>query len=197
MRSSKLVTLDGIPVVMIFRFLRGGKYSRQPGVELTKSIVMSRVPHVIVGGKYENIKNAAKLLNHVDYDLRENHFGGFISFPLSQSLLIDVFRTLESNDVKVCLLALGIPKQELFFKEIHGKCKPKYFIGIGGSFDILSGEFTRAPQLLRKLGLEWFWRVMLDPKRLLKRYILDGLFLLELIPIMFFFRMRKYGLNYV
>jgi N-acetylglucosaminyldiphosphoundecaprenol N-acetyl-beta-D-mannosaminyltransferase len=55
---------------------------------------------------------------------------------------------------------------------------PAYFLGIGGSFQLLSREKVRAPGVIQDLGLEWLWRLTQDPKRLFKRYYSDCKFLI-------------------
>ncbi|MEG1648058.1 MAG: WecB/TagA/CpsF family glycosyltransferase [Bacilli bacterium] len=69
----------------------------------------------------------------------------------------------------ICLVALGIPDQEkLIYKHIN-KFTKGIFVGVGGSFDVLSGMKKRAPKLFIKLNLEWLYRIMKEPKRI-KRF---------------------------
>lgn len=73
----------------------------------------------------------------------------------------------ESPDI--CLVALGIPLQEKLIAKNIKKAKKGIFIGVGGSFDVLSGTKKRAPKLFIKLNLEWLYRIITEPKRL-KRF---------------------------
>jgi N-acetylglucosaminyldiphosphoundecaprenol N-acetyl-beta-D-mannosaminyltransferase len=75
----------------------------------------------------------------------------------------------------VLFLALGCPRQEIWLhkhKEIIGA---KINIGVGAVFDFFSGEKKRSPDIFQKFGLEWFWRLLHEPKRLFKRYVLDDI----------------------
>ncbi len=65
----------------------------------------------------------------------------------------------------VLLLAFGHPRQELWIAKNAKRLPCKVMIGVGGSFDYISGQVTRAPLLLRRFGFEWFWRLLLQPKR--------------------------------
>ena len=65
----------------------------------------------------------------------------------------------------ICLVALGIPEQELLINKYFNKFKKGIFIGVGGSFDVLSGHKKRAPKLMIKLHLEWLYRIIKEPKR--------------------------------
>lgn len=70
----------------------------------------------------------------------------------------------------VTLLALGIPKQELLIYNNLKDFEKGIFIGVGGSFDVLSGMKKRAPKIFIKLKLEWLYRITREPKRLKRFY---------------------------
>ena len=69
----------------------------------------------------------------------------------------------------ICLVALGIPKQELLISKYIENAKKGIYIGVGGSFDVLSGVKKRAPKIFIKLNLEWLYRIIKEPKRI-KRF---------------------------
>lgn len=70
----------------------------------------------------------------------------------------------------VVLVALGIPRQEIFIKKVIDKCDKGIFVGVGGAFDVLSDTKRRAPDIFIKLNLEWLYRVGKEPKRLSRFY---------------------------
>ena len=74
----------------------------------------------------------------------------------------------------VCLVALGIPDQELFINDIFDKVEKGIFMGVGGTFDVLSGRKKRAPKIFIKLNLEWLYRILTEPKRI-KRFLKNNL----------------------
>lgn len=69
----------------------------------------------------------------------------------------------------ICMIALGIPEQEKLIYKYFNKAKNGIYVGVGGSFDVLSGSKLRAPKIFIKLNLEWFYRIITEPKRL-KRF---------------------------
>ena len=69
----------------------------------------------------------------------------------------------------ICMIALGIPEQEKLIYKYFNKAKNGIYVGVGGSFDVLSGAKLRAPKIFIKLNLEWFYRIITEPKRL-KRF---------------------------
>ena len=70
----------------------------------------------------------------------------------------------------ICLVALGIPYQEKLINKYIDIAKKGIYVGVGGSFDVLSGTKKRAPKIFIKLNLEWLYRLICEPKRL-KRFI--------------------------
>ena len=79
------------------------------------------------------------------------------------------FEKISTLNPDVILVALGIPHQELLIYNNLDKFEKGIFVGVGGSFDVLSGVKKRAPKLYRKLHLEWLYRILKEPKRL-KRF---------------------------
>lgn len=67
--------------------------------------------------------------------------------------------------VDVLFVAMGIPKQELFISSHLYEMNAKVSMGVGGSFDVLSGMVKRAPKFIQKLKLEWLWRLCLNPRK--------------------------------
>jgi len=77
-----------------------------------------------------------------------------------------VIEMLNETAPDALLVCLGSPKQELFMAEHSGKLNTGLMIGLGGTLDIFSGEVKRAPKFMRRLGLEWFYRLVTDPRRI-------------------------------
>ena len=69
----------------------------------------------------------------------------------------------------ICMVALGIPEQEKIIYKYYDSFSKGIFIGVGGSFDVLSGTKKRAPKIFIKLNLEWLYRIICEPKRI-KRF---------------------------
>lgn len=81
-----------------------------------------------------------------------------------------VFESIIKLEPDIVMVALGIPNQEkLIYKHLN-KFKKGIFIGVGGSFDVISGTKKRAPKLFIKLNLEWLYRIVTEPKRLKRFY---------------------------
>ena len=95
----------------------------------------------------------------------------------------EVFENIVKLNPDIVLVALGIPYQEkLIYKHID-KFKKGIFVGVGGSFDVISGHKRRAPKIFIKLNLEWLYRIAKEPKRLKRFYDSN---------VKFMFKVKKY-----
>lgn len=94
-----------------------------------------------------------------------------------------VFDEIVKLEPDIVLVALGIPLQEMLIYKHLDRFKKGIFVGVGGSFDVMSGIKKRAPKIFIKLNLEWLYRIMKEPKRLKRFYDSN---------VKFLFRIKKY-----
>ncbi len=87
----------------------------------------------------------------------------------------------------ILLVALGVPRQELFIDRNFKELKCQVVLGVGGLFDFYSGNMPRAPHWLRRIGMEWIFRLLMEPRRMFRRYVIGN-------PL-FIFRVWRYGEN--
>jgi N-acetylglucosaminyldiphosphoundecaprenol N-acetyl-beta-D-mannosaminyltransferase len=93
----------------------------------------------------------------------------------------EVIQDIRSSGADLVLVALGAPHQELWIGRCGSKLGAKVAIGVGGLLDFLSGQIRRAPRWVRKLGMEWCYRLYQEPKRLWRRYLIgNAVFLVRL-----------------
>jgi N-acetylglucosaminyldiphosphoundecaprenol N-acetyl-beta-D-mannosaminyltransferase len=139
--------------------------------ELSNSIQHSGNNIFLLGGKDDVVKKTKEKLGKIIIGA-ENGYQ-------------DLDKVIEKiNRVKsdILLVGLGSPKQEKWIYENLKKMPGvKVAIGIGGAFDFVSGRIKRAPRILRKIGMEWLWRLMMQPKRIKRIFKgVSGLLLLTL-----------------
>lgn len=94
-----------------------------------------------------------------------------------------VFDKIAKSKPDIVLVALGIPAQEKLIYRHLNKFDKGIFVGVGGSFDVISGHKKRAPKIFIKLNLEWLYRIIKEPKRLKRFYDSN---------VKFMFKVRKY-----
>lgn len=94
--------------------------------------------------------------------------------PLDVEERADVVRMIRTSGAKFIWVGLGAPKQEKWMAEISDDLKPAILFGVGAAFDFHAGVLQRAPLWLRRRGLEWLYRLIQEPKRLWKRYLVTN-----------------------
>jgi len=87
---------------------------------------------------------------------------------------------IEKVKIDILFVAFGAPNQEKWIWENLPKIPVKVAMGVGGAFDYISGSVQRAPEFLRNLGLEWFFRLIKEPWRI-KRQLIGGKFFLMVL----------------
>lgn len=97
-----------------------------------------------------------------------------LGFEACASYMAGLRSRLTAARPDIVYVALGSPKQERVIGALCADLPRAWFLGIGISFSFVTGEVRRAPRLLRRLGLEWTHRLVQEPRRLARRYLVDG-----------------------
>lgn len=171
---------DGIGIVKTLIRKTGAKVNRIPGCELWELLMKragdKQVPVYLFGGSKEVIASTQqKLKNNFNTPIVGYRDGYFT--PDEESQIIEQICQAKP---KVIAVALGSPKQELFIDRCKSVYPNAYYMGVGGSFDVFVNRVKRAPKLFRNLNLEWFYRALKQPKRLLRQTNLLRYLYLEL-----------------
>jgi N-acetylglucosaminyldiphosphoundecaprenol N-acetyl-beta-D-mannosaminyltransferase len=93
-----------------------------------------------------------------------------------------ILQKIEAAKPDLLLVAFGNPKQELFLAMHRERLKVPVAIGVGGSFELIGGFLKRAPNWMQTTGLEWVYRILREPRRLMGRYVRDGFVLITTLP---------------
>jgi exopolysaccharide biosynthesis WecB/TagA/CpsF family protein len=93
-------------------------------------------------------------------------------FAATQTM--DIIENINKSGAHILLVAYGAPRQELWLAQYRDKLNPIICMGVGGLFDFYSGRIPRAPLWLRELGLEWLWRLLQEPGRMWRRYLIGN-----------------------
>ncbi|MGN1330295.1 MAG: WecB/TagA/CpsF family glycosyltransferase [Clostridia bacterium] len=166
--NETIIVPDGIGVVKGARILGYDVSETITGVELAKEIFdicnNEKKSIYLFGAKKEVINKLKNVINDEYSNIKI--LGAVDGYVLDKQ---KVFENIIEQKPDVVLVALGIPNQELLIYENINNFEHGIFIGVGGSFDVLSGAKKRAPKVFRKFHLEWLYRIMTEPKRL-KRF---------------------------
>lgn len=162
-RSAALVVPDSIGAVLAARYGGFPVRERVTGVELTQNMAQQMGPSLrlfLLGGAPGVAETAAhKLLSlGPGVNIAGTHDGYFKDDA-------EMVARVKASGANVLLVALGFPRQELWLTRHGAACGVQVGIGVGGTFDVLAGRVQRAPRVFQKLGLEWFYRLTLQPSR--------------------------------
>lgn len=167
--DSTTIIADGIGVVKAAKMLKKDIKERIPGVELSEKLLFDlnsmKKKLYIFGAKKEVIEKMKSLINSKFPNI--NLVGAEHGYVKNKD---DVFKDIEEKAPDVILVALGIPNQEMIIYKHLEKFKKGIFIGVGGTFDTLTGTVKRAPKIFIKLHLEWLYRICKEPKRFKRFY---------------------------
>lgn len=173
---------DGIGIVKAARMLDYDVKERIAGIDIaTKLLEYGSKLHkkvYLFGSKQEVIDDMKKVI-------KEKYSGIEITGARNgyEKDKDKVFLDIVSKKPDIVLVALGIPLQEKLIYKYLDKFEKGIFVGVGGSFDVISGHKKRAPKVFIKLNLEWLYRILKEPSRLKRFYDSN---------IKFIFKVRKY-----
>lgn len=177
--DAELVIPDGIGVQIGLKIL-GYNVRRIAGIEFSRRMVeecaKSEQSVALVGAKPEIVQKAKENLEHEIQGLYVTyaHDGYFRDDD-------EILNELKIRQPRLVLCALGSPKQEEFILKAKELLPDALFVGVGGSFDVWSGVVERAPEIYQKLGLEWLYRTVKEPKRFKRIFPTLPLFVLKVL----------------
>lgn len=168
MSQEAVIVPDGIGVILGGQRLGYEFAERIPGVEICSGLMtyadQTKRKLFLFGAQPDILK---KLVNKI-----QDEYPGITLCGYENGYVKDkdgVFEKIQCLEPDIVLVALGVPLQELLIYKHMRKMKKGIFIGVGGSFDVLSGQKKRAPEFFVKHNLEWLYRITTEPKRL-KRF---------------------------
>jgi exopolysaccharide biosynthesis WecB/TagA/CpsF family protein len=170
-----LITADGNPVVWLTK-IAGCPVELVPGSDMIRPLlgVAAKLgaPVAFLGSTEASLRAAAGVLSEELPDLRiHTCVAPPMGFDPESREALQILDDLAAGGVRLVLLALGAPKQERL-AAIGRSCHPEMgFVSVGAGIDFIAGRQRRAPKWVRRLALEWLWRMVSDPKRLAWRYV--------------------------
>ena len=172
--AASLVIPDGMPIVIAARSRGYPLRARADGPGLMlKALTRENCQawrHYFYGGKPE-------VLSALRQRYPKAQIAGVYAppfCPLTAEEDVRVVEEINSSRADVLWVGLGCPKQELWMFEHANRLQVPVMLGVGQAFDILAGVKKRAPHWMCALGLEWLYRLISEPRRLWKRYLLNN-----------------------
>ena len=175
--EADIINADGQAVVWAANLLGLNLPERVSGIDLMESLVemsyYKRYKCYFLGAR-ENI--VQKLVAIYIEKYSEDIIAGFRNGYFNEQEESDIARKISESGANILFVAITSPKKEIFLNKYKDQLKNVNFImGVGGSFDVISGKIKRAPIFMQRIGLEWFYRFLQEPRRLWKRYLLGNI----------------------
>ena len=169
-----LVVADGQPIVWFAPWFGPALPQRVTGVDLVEAIC-ERAAHLgksiyLLGATEDIVMKLAQRLRERHPNLNVDFADGYFTKDEAQERA-DRIRSVGAD---ILFVGMGVPRQELFIEEQWDRLGVGMAIGVGGSFDVLAGLRARAPVWIQKLGMEWFYRLIQEPRRLFIRYLVTN-----------------------
>ena len=174
---------DGAPVAWLAGRLGRSRVARVTGSDLFAALCEAgRHRHFVLGTTPETL---GRLVEAVQRDFPDTEICGVHSPPfrqLSELESIELAARVNAACPDIVWVGLGAPRQELWMRANRDRLRAPALIGVGAVFDYASGTKPRAPQWLQGAGLEWAHRLVTEPRRLWRRYLVTNTRFLAHVP---------------
>ncbi len=186
--SADLIVPDGAGVVLASKILKKKLKEKVAGVELAENLISrsgkSGIKFFFYGsrpdaGEGKSVAEVAReklLSKYPDAQIVGTSHG-----YIKEDGMEELIEKINSSGADCLFVCLGVPKQEKWICENREKLSPTLILGLGGSLDVFAGTVKRAPKIFVKLNLEWFYRLLKEPRRLMRmmslpKFILSVIF---------------------
>lgn len=173
--SADLLNIDGMSVVWALRCLGHSVPERVATPDLADGVMRmaaeGKFSVFLFGATNEVISLCVENLRKLYPSLMIAGWRNGYYQPQEESSIVD---QINSSGADILLIGISSPKKELLYDKFRDKLGVFYVLGVGGYFDILSGKTKRAPKCMQDIGLEWVFRLIQEPRRMWKRYLIGN-----------------------
>lgn len=193
--DADLVLVDGQPLVWVAKLYRRPVREKVSGsdlsIELCRMAAEKGYTVFILGGK-EGIADQAKEKMEAQYPGLQvvGTCAPPLGFEKDEAELAKVRQAISAVSPDIVLCCLGCPKQEKWIDANWRDIDARVFLCAGATVDFLAGNVKRAPAWISRIGMEWFYRFLKEPRRLFKRYFIDDM---QLFRLVFKYRRQRAG----
>ena len=197
LNDADYVVADGWPVALALGLVSGENSSRIAGVDLAVDVLaqaaITGAKISVVGGSPEVNKAARTEVGRrwPKLELVGRDTAPLLSSEISEHSTRLFVEMLNSGEPDIVLLCFGAPKSEAYLYSARQHVYVGSVLCVGATVDFLAGEKKRAPKFVQRLGIEWFYRLLQEPRRLWKRYTTSGAAFLRIIVRVAFDRLRR------
>ena len=180
--TADLVTADGVPVVWSSRLLGTPLVERVSGVDLLPRLLkMGSENHLRVyflGARQEIVEKMVALCHESYQDIViAGYHHGYFAEEDHPRIISEIY----NSNADFLFIGMPTPFKETWCYQHKDELNVPVIIGVGGSFDVLTGYIPRAPKWMQNIGMEWFWRFMMEPRKMWKRYLVTNTIFISLM----------------
>lgn len=177
-----LISVDGVPVVWASRLLGKPLKERVNGTDLFELLVeraASKGWRVFFLGAREEVVVRVRQIYERQYPSLQiaGHRNGYWTAEEEAG----VAQQIADSKADILFVAFSSPKKEHFLGKYQRLMQVPFAMGVGGSFDVIAGEYSRAPVWMQRSGLEWFHRFLQEPRRMFHRYFIEDMYFFWLL----------------
>ncbi len=173
--SCGIINADGASVVKASRYLGMSLPERVAGIDLMQNLIKLSEEKgytiYLLGAKQEIVEKTVEVLKK---DFPKVNIVGYRNGYFSDSQWGEISCSLKGLHPDFVFVGITSPKKEYLIEFLQNEGNNSVFMGVGGSFDVISGAIPRAPIWMQKSGLEWLFRVIQEPRRLFMRYFVGN-----------------------
>lgn len=172
--SCDIINIDGMGVLIGAKILGHKVPERVSGIDLFYKLLKlseeKKYPVFFLGAKEDVLKRTIVETKRIYPKLKigGSHHGYFWDDEES------IVKLIQKSKSKLLFVAITSPKKENFINTWREKLGVNFVMGVGGAFDVVAGSVSRAPAWMQSSGLEWFYRLLQEPKRMWKRYLITN-----------------------
>jgi len=173
-KSCDVINIDGMGVVWGARFCGHFVPERVAGVDLFHKLIQmsesKKFPVYLLGATEEVVAKTVDKVKEIHPNLlvAGYHHGYF--WDNEESMV----QKIRESGAKLLFVAITSPKKENFINKWQDKLGVLFVMGVGGTFDVVAGKVNRSPEWVQRIGFEWLYRVIQEPGRMWKRYLISN-----------------------
>lgn len=173
-KACEVINIDGMGVVFGARFLGHDVPERVAGVDLFHELLAMSAkrdfPVFLLGATDEVVSKTVSKVKAQNPNLNIAGYNDGYFWDDEEAVVTKI----RESGAKLLFVAITSPKKENFINKWQDKLGVDFVMGVGGTFDVVAGKVKRAPQWMQKVGLEWLYRVIQEPGRMWKRYLVTN-----------------------
>ena len=183
LQQADIISADGQSVVWASHLYHHPLPERVPGPDLMNALMFLAAEEdykvFLLGAKEEVVKNVA---SHYGKTFHNEIVSGLRNGYFNEGDESKIVAEINNSGAQILFVALPSPKKEVFINKYrHQLPNILLLMGVGGSFDVIAGKVKRAPLWMQKIGTEWLYRLLQEPRKMWKRYLIGNIEFLFLL----------------